>query len=97
MFSLDLLITSNHAMNIPSTDCPALDAPDNGRVSYIDDSHGSVATYSCNHGYILLGYINRTCYGGIWSGYKPFCKGMHMYVYKIIWTLFNSNNISSRD
>ena len=50
--------------------CGDLSGPENGAVS-ID----SLATYSCNEGYDLVGNVTRECLGGSWSGSSPQCKG----------------------
>ena len=37
----------------------------------------SVATYTCDNGYNLDGFQNRTCESNaMWSGDEPECKGM---------------------
>ena len=37
----------------------------------------SVATYTCDNGYNLVGIQNRTCESNaVWSGDEPECKGM---------------------
>ena len=40
---------------------------------------GSLATYTCNSGYELVGNGIRTCLAsGVWSGTEPFCsQGIH--------------------
>ena len=58
--------------------CPNLPNPGNGRV--VPQAHGgnvpgTVATYSCNAGYRLLGNTIRTCgSSGVWSGVAPTCQ-----------------------
>ena len=47
---------------------------------------GSVATYSCNTGFVLLGQTARVCEDtnggtvttGTWSGSEPTCEGIFM-------------------
>ena len=65
-------------------------APENGTVSTVSASisHnnyslGSVATFSCNVGFALVGQTNRVCEDtnggtvttGTWSGSAPTCEG----------------------
>ena len=39
---------------------------------------GSVATYTCNTGFVLTGDGMRTCEAtGMWSGKEPKCAGKH--------------------
>ena len=49
----------------------------NGKVSYRHSTaYSSVATYSCNAGYDLIGTNTRTCLeSGDWSGSPPTCSG----------------------
>ena len=67
--------------------CPSLATPRNGNIMAISGAHniiiglGSVATYSCNLGYNLVGQTSRVCqsvYGttGVWSGSPPVCEGI---------------------
>ena len=45
-----------------------------GEVDFTTTYGGSVATYSCNEGYVLCGSENRTCQSnGSWSGSPPEC------------------------
>ena len=51
-----------------------MDDPENGRVSLSGTTYTSVATYSCDSGYDLMGNDTRTCLGtGNWSGGEPTC------------------------
>ena len=52
----------------------------NGIISYSPDTtprlEGTVATHSCDDGYILSGGVNRTCQSnGKWNGGSTTCKG----------------------
>ena len=49
----------------------------NGEVSYsFNTAYNSVATYSCNDSYRLVGTNTRTCSAsGDWSGSAPTCSG----------------------
>ena len=69
--------------------CEELSAPDNGEISVapgpnsLSQGLGSVATYSCDPGYTLVGQTTMTCEDtnggtvttGIWSGTPPYCQG----------------------
>ena len=47
---------------------------DNGGRTVDGSSPGSVATYTCNDGYVLVGDSTRTCQAtGTWSGEDPQC------------------------
>lgn len=56
--------------------CQPLTDPSNGMVqqpSFIVE--GSVATYSCNTGYEVIGAATLTCQStGAWSGSPPICQ-----------------------
>ncbi len=55
--------------------CGDLDDPDYGEVDISSKTYGSKATYTCRHGYYLVGEKTRVCqYGGKWGGYAPVCK-----------------------
>ena len=67
--------------------CEELSPPDNGEISVapgpnsLSNGLGSVATYSCDPGYGLVGQTTRECqsvFGGAtagWTGYAPVCQG----------------------
>ena len=60
---------------------------ENGTVTYATDTManfeiGTVATHSCDVGFILLGSVTRTCMDddgidniGVWSDSTPICAG----------------------
>ena len=68
-----------------------MQAPENGGVTIALDADslnfglGSVATYSCNTGSILVGQTTRVCEDtnggtvttGTWSGSAPTCEGTY--------------------
>ena len=57
--------------------CPNLLNPGNGRVVQANGGNvpGTVATYSCNAGYRLLGNGDRPCGStGVWTGEAPTCQ-----------------------
>ena len=64
--------------------CPALEPPMNGRISYSSENLtlDTIATYTCDSGYILIGERTRICLAisifekrdttGSWSGEGPY-------------------------
>ena len=56
-------------------DCGALDPPLNGTVSVDKTVYESIAMYTCDDGYILMGERHRLCLAnGSWSNEEPMCK-----------------------
>ena len=56
--------------------CGELSNSDNGGVTYSDTIYQSVATYSCDAGFDLVGDRTRTCSAeGTWTGSQPECRG----------------------
>lgn len=57
-----------------TTDCPSLQVTD-GYVNTTDGKrYGSVASYKCTSGFILVGDENRTCEDdSMWSGTDSIC------------------------
>ncbi|XP_011409624.1 PREDICTED: CUB and sushi domain-containing protein 1-like [Amphimedon queenslandica] len=58
-------------------DCGRLQAPMDGSIAFQFDltTFNSVATYSCNFGFTLIGSANRTCQlNGSWSPDAPTCN-----------------------
>ena len=59
-------------------DCGGLRDPLYGRVDLDGTTLGSLATYSCNDGFVLEGDQMRKCQSdGQWSGREPVCKSKH--------------------
>ena len=55
--------------------CPELTGFDNGDIQLTDENfYDSVATFSCNEGYLLNGGRSSQCEAGGWSGATPFCE-----------------------
>ena len=72
--------------------CGSLPNPKNGRVTFESTRVGSVATYECNKGFVLVGKSSRVCLDtGKWSGDDPQCerKQKKRDLYFSIW-LFSS-------
>ena len=58
-----------------TVDCGDLPDPNNGQVSLNGTAVGSIATYTCDAGYNLIGNVQRMCQGnGSWSGDEPVCQ-----------------------
>ncbi len=66
--------------------CPHIPSPQNGHVDFAEDDVapfdlGTVATYSCESGFALMGNEERTCAVngddpvGVWSLTEPSCVG----------------------
>ena len=56
-------------------DCGAPQQPANGQVIHNETVFGSVANYSCNALYSIVGDASRECLAnGIWSGIEPRCE-----------------------
>lgn len=61
------------------TRCQILSNPKNGRVEHGGTDIDSVATYSCQSGYVLDGLSQRRCASdGTWSGTDPTCKPIYL-------------------
>ena len=75
--------------NVIDIQCPALPDVPNGVISYSvggpdEYPNNTVATYSCNNGYVLEGEPERTCNipvdtpVGEFDGGEPLCVGMYV-------------------
>lgn len=59
-------------------DCGHLSVPLNGDVDYQETVFLSMASYTCDSGYLLTGEKKQTCEAdGTWSGEPPVCSGMY--------------------
>ena len=57
--------------------CGSLPPPENGAVDASITTVGSVATYSCDNGFLISGDSQRNCQmDGFWSGSAPTCLGI---------------------
>lgn len=60
---------------ISDRECEDLTSPELGVVTLTGRMFGDRATYSCDHGFHLVGLKERTCQAdGSWSGQPPACK-----------------------
>lgn len=58
-----------------ATSCGQLFDPVNGLVEFSSTTAGSIATYTCNPGFRLVGNDRRTCQNNrVWSGQEPRCQ-----------------------
>ena len=73
----------DHAFVIYHVDCPVLAPPINGQITYSSGSStvrpiDTVATYSCDPGYRIVGRGTLTCQAGLtvgaWSSAPPTCE-----------------------
>lgn len=68
-------VTDIHGIFMAGVVCGNLDRPRFGRVVMTGITFGSIATYSCQIGYRLVGESTRTCQANRqWSGVAPVCK-----------------------
>ena len=72
-----ILITS-----ICLVDCGILTAPPNGAVMLSDGTlEGSIATYTCNFGFRLVGNDERICqFNTTWTEEEPYCERESKYI-----------------
>ena len=62
-------------MHYTVVDCGALTDPDNGQVSATTTTYDSIADYTCNTGYNLVGVNERICTAaGTWTDGEPTCQ-----------------------
>ncbi len=55
--------------------CPALKDPENGSVNDGDNLPGTIAKYTCDYGFRLVGSSKRLCQNyGSWAGEAPICE-----------------------
>ena len=55
--------------------CGPLDDPENGQVTVSGSDVFSIATYTCNQGFGLVGVSSRICEtSGVWSDSPPVCE-----------------------
>ena len=55
--------------------CPRLEPPANGSVSFPTTGFGAVAIYECDEGFRLVGDRERRCQAiSRWSGEPPVCE-----------------------
>ena len=70
-----------------NTTCPDLFPPYNGYIVYIEgiqDRVGSVAQFSCENGFTLVGTPLLACMAdGEWDNNPPTCAGKELYKYSL--------------
>ena len=68
----------------PVVVCLNLTVPNNGEVSLVSATFGSVATYTCEEGYLLVGDAMLECLmNGSWSQQEPSCESKLLYVFEL--------------
>ena len=61
-------------------DCLNLTSLSNGQVSLTTSTFGSVAMYTCEEGYLVVGSATRECLAnGSWSQQEPVCESKLLY------------------
>lgn len=70
-----LLDNKYNRKTIPDRECPKPEEISFGTVSASGRLFGARASYSCEHGYHVVGLQSRTCQAdGQWAGQAPACK-----------------------
>ena len=76
--------------------CPNLPNPENGQVAQIINGNvpGTVANYSCDSGYTLVGNMSRVCVQvnreeEVWTGEAPTCQRKENYIDICNWSLMD--------
>ena len=73
--TMAMVVVLTYVLNISVVDCLNLTSPSNGQVSHRTTTFGSVATYTCEDGYMLMGFPMRECLSnGNWSQEEPVCE-----------------------
>ena len=65
---------SNNNFPVFSCGTTGLETPVNGSLSLTQTTLGSVASFACNAGFVLIGNATRTCELTGWSGSDPSCR-----------------------
>lgn len=73
-YTSSLVCECHPGLPLTAVDCGTLSSPANGDVDFGQTTLRSVATYSCNAGYDLVGVESVTCQtNGMWSAGIPEC------------------------
>ena len=77
MTANNIILQHEFIISVIVVDCGDLMDPVNGAVTLTNSTYyASVAIYSCNNGYNLVGETSRTCLvSGSWSDSAPTCTG----------------------
>ena len=63
-----------------SATCPVLTPPTHGSMRQALADTGSVTTFSCNTGFVLVGQAVVQCqYNGTWNGTAPSCQSTFLW------------------
>ena len=73
-----------------AVDCGSLNSPENGDVDLPGTSFDSIAQYSCNLGYLLVGVESRQCQANrTWSDESPICEGLFILLFVVLINLYS--------
>ena len=72
--------TQRESIHLHAVECSYLPNPANGVVTQMGTSPGSLATYTCNGGFVVVGTATLVCQAdGQWSGDAPTCTASEFY------------------
>ena len=77
---LFLLLGATTCLHFAAVECGSLTSPENGNVTLSGTNFTSIAQYTCNSGYVLMGVESRQCQADrTWSNESPMCEGMTIF------------------
>ena len=79
-------------------DCSSLTSPSNGEVSLTTTTFESVAMYTCEEGYLLMGSPMRECQAdGNWTQQDPLCESKFLKIdnFIMLCRLYSKNSSHS--
>lgn len=85
-------LCNNYLITPVAIDCGLLSDPEYGKVDVTGTTARSVATYSCNKGFKIVGPATRVCLiTGEWSRTAPTCQRKHVQRHHML------NNLAAED
>ena len=88
-YNISICTQFNHIIFYAAIFCEELPEIENGEISYAPDSEGpeydlgTVATYTCDGGFMLVGSAQRICQNGNFTGIEPFCSLIRELLYSL--------------